>query len=149
MHCSVFATVLNISVHVCKKCLPSGLVFLLQSQIILSLLRQTRQQWNSGSLRICQQAAEHGEYIKGPGGTLQVRAPVVGFGAEAPLKPFVHFHTKAGLTVKDLTDSQCPRLIAFAVKTTAVPTFVQWEGLPPGYASAVGYNNKNKYSGGS
>jgi len=99
-------------VHVCKKCLPSGHVFLLQSQIILSLLRQTRQQWNSRRLRICQQAAEHGEYIKGPGGTLQVRAPVVGFGAEAPLKPFVHFHTKAGLTVKDLTDSQCPRLIA-------------------------------------
>ena len=86
------------------------------------------------------------------GGTVQVRGsePLLwGLGLNAPLKPFVHFHTKDGLTVKDLTDSQCLRLIAFAVKTTAVPTFVQWEGLPPGYASAVGYYNKNKYSGGS
>ena len=127
-YCSCFAWFLS---TISKVCLPWDHV-LLQSQILPSLLRQTRQQWDSGRFRICQHVAGYGEISNLQGQSPGSEPPVLVLGLKPPWswKPFVHFHTKDGPTVKELGDNQCA--VSRVQPRPQSLLFVNGSGLSPG-----------------
>jgi len=65
--------------------------------------------------------------------TAQSKGSAPGVGQGACWKPVVHFHTKDGPKVKDLTGRlPCPRQTAASLSNDQPPSFGQWTGVPPG-----------------